>query len=84
MAPWAGRKLLTICANAARVLGIELLAAAQAVDAMRPLGTTPELQQVHALVREYVPLRSHDHRLDRDIEALAGLVRAGAWSRFIA
>jgi histidine ammonia-lyase len=84
MAPWAGRKLLTICANTARVLGIELLAAAQAVDAMRPLATTPELQQVHALVREHVPLRSHDHRLDRDIEALAGLVRAGAWSRFSA
>jgi histidine ammonia-lyase len=84
MAPWAGRKLLAICANTARVLGIELLAAAHAVDAMRPLATTRELQQVHALVREHVPLRSHDHRLDRDIETLAALVRAGAWSRFIA
>jgi histidine ammonia-lyase len=82
MAPWAGRKLLTICANTARVLGIELLAAARAVDAMRPLATTPELQRVHALVREHVPLRVHDHRLDRDIETLAGLVRDGAWSKF--
>jgi len=83
MAPWAGRKLLAICANTARVLGIELLAAARAVDAMRPLATTPELQPVHALVREHVPLRPHDHRLDRDIETLAALVRAGAWSQFI-
>jgi histidine ammonia-lyase len=83
MAPWAGRKLLTICANAARVLGIELLAAAQAVDAMRPLTTTPELQRVHALVREHVPERAHDHRLDRDIECLAGLVAAGVWSAFV-
>ena len=83
MAPWAGRKLLGICANTARVLGIELLAAARAVDAMRPLATTPELQPVHALVREHVPLRPHDHRLDRDIETLAALVRAGAWSQFI-
>jgi histidine ammonia-lyase len=83
MAPWAGRKLLAICANTARVLGIELLAAARAVDAMRPLGTTPELQRVHALVREHVPVRSHDHRLDRDIETLAALVRSGAWSQFI-
>jgi len=82
MAPWAGRKLLAICANTARVLGIELLAAARAVDAMRPLATTPELQRVHALVREHVPLRAHDHRLDRDIETLAGLVRDGAWSTF--
>jgi len=75
MAPWAGRKLLEVCANTARVLGIELLAAAHAVDCMRPLTTTPELQRVHAAVRALVPYRAHDHRLDRDIETLAGLVR---------
>jgi histidine ammonia-lyase len=84
MAPWAGRKLLEICANTATVLGIELLAASHAVDGMRPLTTTPELQRVHALVREHVSYRAHDHRLDRDIEALAGLVRSGALSRLIA
>ncbi len=84
MAPWAGRKLLAVCANTATVLGIELLAAAQAIDAMRPLATTPELQRVHALVRERVPYRAHDHRLDRDIEALAALVREGTLSSFIA
>jgi len=83
MAPWAGRKLLAVCANAAAVLGIELLAAARAIDAMRPLTTTPELQRVLALVREHVPLRNQDHRLDRDIDALARLVRDGAWSRFV-
>jgi len=83
MAPWAGRKLLMVCANAATVVGIELLAAARAVDAMRPLTTTPELQRVHAMIREHVPLRAHDHRLDRDMESLAALVRAGAWSAFV-
>jgi histidine ammonia-lyase len=83
MAPWAGRKLLAVCANTSTVLGIELLAAAHAVDAMQPLTTTPELQRVQALIREHVPLRSYDHRLDRDIETLARLVRAGAWSRFL-
>jgi histidine ammonia-lyase len=83
MAPWAGRKLLSVCANTATVLGIELLAAAHAVDAMQPLTTTPELQRVHGLIREHVPLRRYDHRLDRDIDTLARLVRAGACSRFI-
>jgi histidine ammonia-lyase len=83
MAPWAGRKLLAICTNTARVLGIELLAAARAVDAMRPLTTTPELERVHAFVREHVPQRRQDHRLDRDIETLAGLVRSGACSQFV-
>jgi histidine ammonia-lyase len=83
MAPWAGRKLLAICANTATVLGIELLAAAHAVDSMRPLATSAELQRVHALVREHVPLRLHDHRLDRDIATLSKMIRAGLWSRCI-
>jgi histidine ammonia-lyase len=83
MAPWAGRKLLEVCNNTATVLGIELLAAAHAIDSMRPLTTTPELQRVHALVREHVPFRAHDHRLDRDMAALATLVLSGALSRFL-
>jgi len=77
MAPWAGRKLLAICANTARVLGIELLAAAHAIDSMRPLATTPELQRVLALVRERVPFQPQDHRLDRDMSALTALVDSG-------
>lgn len=83
MAPWAGRKLLEICANTARVLGIELMAAAHAIDCMRPLSTTPELQRVHAFVRGHVPFRDQDRRLDRDIEACATLVQDGALSRFL-
>jgi histidine ammonia-lyase len=83
MAPWAGRKLLQVCENTRRVLGIELLAAAHAVDCMRPLKTTPELQAVHAAVRAAVPYRAHDHRLDRDIESLAQLVASGRLSSFV-
>jgi histidine ammonia-lyase len=83
MAPWAGRKLLEICTNTATVLGIELLAAARAIDSMRPLRTTPGLERVHALVREHAPGQPHDHRLDRDMAALGSLVRSGALSRFL-
>lgn len=84
MAPWAGRKLLEICDNTTRVLAIELLCAAQAIDCMKPLETTPGLQRVHASLRELVPYRAQDHRLDRDIDALAGLVRSGRLSTFLA
>ena len=80
MAPWAGRKLLKICENTSRVLAIELLAAAHALDCMRPLATTVELQRIHAVVRARVPYRPADHRLDRDIAALATLVDSGALS----
>jgi histidine ammonia-lyase len=80
MAPWAGRKLLRICDNTASVLAIELLAAAHALDCLSPLKTTVELQAVHAQVRERVPYRPADHRLDLDIAQAAQLVASGALS----
>ena len=83
MAPWAGRKLGRICDNTARVLGVELLAAAHALDSLRPLTTTVELQRVHAAVREQVPYQPDDHRLDRDIAHLATLVESGRLSALI-
>jgi histidine ammonia-lyase len=81
MAPWAGHKLLRICENTSRVLGVELLAAAHALDCLRPLTTTAELQRVHAELREFVPYRAADHRLDRDIERLAAWVSSGGATR---
>jgi histidine ammonia-lyase len=83
MAPWAGRKLARICDNTARVLGIELLAAAHALDSLQPLTTTAELQRVHALVRGRVPYQPEDHRLDRDIARLAALVESGVLAGLI-
>jgi histidine ammonia-lyase len=82
MAPWAGEKLLTICDNSARILAIELLAAAHAIDTVRPLTTTPELEAVHAAIRRDVAYEVADHRLDRDIERLAIAVRAGVFAEF--
>ena len=83
MAPWAGRKLAKICDNTARVLGVELLAAAHALDSLQPLTTTAELQRVHAAVRERVAYQPDDHRLDRDIGRLARLVESGELSALI-
>src|SRR5262245_3488011 len=80
MAPWAGEKLLRIGDNSTTVLAIELLAAAHAIDCMRPLTTTPELQSVHERIRREVPFNPADHRLDQDIARLAALVRAGAFA----
>lgn len=84
MAPWAGFKLLRICENTAQVLAIELLAAAHAIDCLRPLRTTPQLEELHAIVRAQVPFNPKDHRLDRDIAALTRLVTGGTLRRFVA
>jgi histidine ammonia-lyase len=82
MAPWAGFKLLRICENTVQVLAVELLAAAHAIDSMRPLRSTALLEELHALVRSRVPFNPKDHRLDRDIALLAELVRNGAVGAF--
>jgi histidine ammonia-lyase len=77
MAPWAGHKLLAACDNTAKVLAIELLAAAHAIDEQRPLRSTPPLEVVHARIRARAPFVRGDRRLDRDIAALATRVGEG-------
>jgi histidine ammonia-lyase len=83
MAPWAGWKLLRICENSAQILAIELLAASHAIDCIRPLRSTPELEAVHGAVRARVPFDPKDHRLDRHIEALREFVSSGELRRFL-
>lgn len=53
-------KLLRIIDNTERVLAIELFNAAQALDMRRPLKTSPELENWHALYREHVPFLVND------------------------
>ncbi len=79
MAPWAGLKLLSACANTARVLAIELLAAARAIDDQRPLRTSRPLEIAHARLREAAPLIRRDHRLDQPIASLSGMVAEGVF-----
>ncbi|MBU6421547.1 MAG: histidine ammonia-lyase [Gammaproteobacteria bacterium] len=77
MAPWAGRKLLQILENLHAILAIEALAAAAAVEAQRPLHTTPELENAVARIRETAPAHTGDRRLDGDIRRLAAALQAG-------
>lgn len=77
MAPIAARKAGAIARNAAGVIAIELIAAAQAVDLHAPLKTSPKLQQVHAKVRELTPHFASDRYWADDIVALQSAVLAG-------
>jgi len=78
MGPTAAWKAARVVGNAARVLGIELLAACEALDFRRPLSSSRPLEEVHALVRQRVPRHGHDRTLSPEIEALATLARSGA------
>ncbi len=63
--------------NLAHILAVELMCAAQGVEARAPLCTSPPLQRVLELVRSTVPALAGDRPLAPDMEALAALVRAG-------
>jgi histidine ammonia-lyase len=80
MATFAARRLQPMIFNVAHILGIELLAAAQGIEFLRPLQSSGALERCHALLREQVPAMPTDRYLGPDIEAAAGLVSGGALS----
>jgi histidine ammonia-lyase len=80
MATFAGRRLAEMADNTGTILAIEWLAAAQGVDFLKPLATSPRLAQVHALLRERVPFYDRDRLFAPDIEAAKSLVLSGAAS----
>jgi histidine ammonia-lyase len=77
MAPIAARKAGRIARNAAGVVAVELIAAAQGVDYHAPLKTSPRLQQVHSKVREVTPSLTTDRYWADDMTALQSAVLAG-------
>ncbi|MBA4177473.1 MAG: histidine ammonia-lyase [Leptothrix sp. (in: Bacteria)] len=83
MATFAARRLQPMIANVAHILGVELLAAAQGIDFLRPLHSSPVLEQAHALLRRTCPSMMEDRYLAPDIETAGALVRNGALSRVL-
>ena len=81
MATFAARRLQPMIANTAHILGIELLAAAQGIDFLRPLTSSAPLEQAHALLRALSPMIERDRYLAPDIEHATTLVTQGALSR---
>jgi histidine ammonia-lyase len=77
MAPIAARKAGQIARNAAGVIAVELIAAAQGVDYHAPLKTSAKLQAVHAAVRKISPHFTSDHYWATDMAALQAAVLAG-------
>ena len=80
MATFAARRLQPMIANTAHILGIEWLAAAQGIDFLAPLATSPALGQAHALLRAKVPAMDRDRFIAPDIAAATALVTEGALS----
>lgn len=77
MAPIAGRKAGQIARNAAGVIAVELMAAAEGIDYHAPLKTSPKLQRIHAEVRARSPHFTADRYWASDLSALQAAVLAG-------
>ncbi|WP_156385592.1 histidine ammonia-lyase [Ramlibacter sp. Leaf400] len=77
MATFAARRLQPMLKNTAHIVAIELLAAAQGIEFLRPLASSPALEGVMRLVRSISPAMMSDRSLARDIEAMHHLVAGG-------
>ncbi|TDC53771.1 histidine ammonia-lyase [Jiangella ureilytica] len=77
----AARKLRRAVDGVARVLAVELLTAARALDLRAPLTPAAGTGAVRDLIREHVPGPGPDRHLAPEIEAVLGLVRSGAVTR---
>lgn len=78
----AANKLRTIVEHGERVLAIELMAAAQALDLRGVPASAPALAAAHAMVRAVVRRVREDRPLGPDIERLAGAIAAGDFERW--
>merc|ERR1712107_963212 len=63
--------------NVEKVVAIELLAACQAIEFLRPLKTTQPLEEVYKVVRSVVAPWDRDRYMSPDIEAAGKLLKEG-------
>jgi histidine ammonia-lyase len=74
----AGRKLRRALDGLTRVLAIEILTAARALDLRAPLTPAPATAAALAVLREHVDGPGPDRHLAPEIDAAVDLVRSGA------
>ncbi|HEX3915235.1 MAG TPA: histidine ammonia-lyase [Steroidobacteraceae bacterium] len=83
MATHAARRLGVMAENAAAVVGIELLAAAQGIDFHRPAKSSQRLEEVHAAIRRDVPFYAADRYFSADIDVARSWVRSGRFASLV-
>jgi histidine ammonia-lyase len=77
-------KLRQIVENTERIVGIELMCAAQGLEFRRPLKGSREVERAYAAVRVILPRLEEDRVLGPEVEALAAALRAGAFNGWCA
>jgi len=60
--------------NARRVIAMELLAAAQGIDLLRPLRSSKPVEMLHREIRKRAAYMDEDRSLSQEIESLAQMI----------
>ena len=77
----AAVKSVQVMDNVERVLAIELLNAAQAIDLQRPMKTSPYLEEFLAEFRSVVPFNEKDRVMYKDIDSAVEFLKHGEFAR---
>lgn len=78
MGGMASRKVLQVVENVEKVIAIELLAACQAMEFLRPLKSTEPIEAIYRLVREHVLPLDSDRFMAPEIEKVYQLLKQNA------
>lgn len=73
----SAQKAWKVVHNLQIVLAIELLCAAQAIEFLRPLQSSPQLENVMKLIRRVVPAAENDRIIHADIQQVIALIESG-------
>jgi histidine ammonia-lyase len=84
MATFAARRLHEMLDNAANIVAIELLAAAQGVEFHHPQKSSPIIERVIAKLRELSPTYGDDRSISADIARVASLIDQGVFCEYSA
>lgn len=74
MGAWAARKAMLVTENVRKVLMMELLAAAQGLDFLRPLLSSQAVEEIHRNIREKISKMDADRAFYTDFEMLDELI----------
>lgn len=77
MGAWAARKAARVVTNSRRVLAMELLAAAQGIDLLRPKKSTRVLEKMHSKIRKGTAMLHSDRSLSSEVEWLERQISKG-------
>jgi len=71
-----GRKALRVCNNVLKILGVELLCAAQAFDFRKPLKSSKALNEIHSHIRKHILHATEDRIFSDDIEKAIAIINS--------